>query len=74
MLAPMTAAASLLRLFAGSASRAPPPAAPHIPWGTPLLPAWAPTYNISLSTAIEPCNYSGFFDLDFASRFGYVDW
>lgn len=29
---------------------------------------------MSLSTAIEPCNYSGFFDLEFASRFGYVDW
>ena len=31
-------------------------------------------YNMSLSTAIEPCNYSGLFDLDFAAKFGYVDW
>jgi hypothetical protein len=52
----------------------PPPSPPPIPWGTPPLPSWSPTYNMSLSTAIEPCNYSGFFDLDFASRFGYVDW
>jgi hypothetical protein len=30
---------------------------------------------MSLSTAIEPCNYSSTgFDLDFASKFGYVDW
>ena len=53
----------------------PPPSPPPTVIGTPLLPGWAPTYNMSLSTAIEPCNYSSTgFDLDFASKFGYVDW
>ena len=51
----------------------PPPAPPIIPWGTPPLPSWPSTYNMSLSTAIEPCNYSGLFDLEFASQFGYID-
>ena len=40
----------------------------------PLLPRWTPTYDMALSTAIEPCNYSGAFDVGFASRFGFVDW
>lgn len=53
---------------------APPPPPPAIPWGVPPLPSWPAVYNMSLSTAIEPCNYSGLFDLDFASKFGYVDW
>jgi hypothetical protein len=40
----------------------------------PLLPPWPPTYNMSLSTAIMPCNYSGMFDASFSSQFGIVDF
>eukprot|EP01052_Picozoa_sp_SAG31_P037497 SAG31_NODE_4852_length_2905_cov_3.033143_1_plen_204_part_00 len=42
-------------------------------WEDPWLPGWAPTYNMSLSTIMQPCNYSGYMDLDFASKFGLVD-
>lgn len=52
----------------------PPPPPPPPPFGTPLLPGWEKTYNMSLSTSIEPCNYSSYFDPEFAARFGYVDW
>ncbi len=40
----------------------------------PLLPPWPPTYNMSLSTIIMPCNYTGLFDTSFSSRFGIVDY
>lgn len=46
---------------------------PHGP-SAPLLPPWPPTYNMSLSTAIMPCNYSGMFDSSFSSQFGIVDY
>ena len=39
----------------------------------PLLPPWPATYNMSLSTAIMPCNYSGMFDVALSSRFGIAD-
>jgi hypothetical protein len=45
-----------------------------------LLPPWSPTYNMSMSTIIQPCNASGPFDTDFGSRFGryrssqYLRW
>lgn len=40
----------------------------------PVLPPWPPTYNMSLSTIIMPCNYTGLFDTAFSSRFGVVDY
>ena len=40
----------------------------------PLLPPWPPTWDMSLSTAIMPCNYSGLFDTAFSSRFGIADY
>ena len=33
-------------------------------------PAWQPTYNMSLSTAFMPCNYSGMFDGQLAGQWG----
>ena len=35
--------------------------------------AWAPTYNMSMSTVIMPCNTSGYFDPVVAGRYGLVD-
>eukprot|EP00040_Diaphanoeca_grandis_P010883 m.55771 g.55771 ORF g.55771 m.55771 type:complete len:437 (-) comp22130_c0_seq1:171-1481(-) len=40
----------------------------------PCLPKWKPTYNMSLSTIIMPCNYSGHFDPTVASKYGIVDF
>jgi hypothetical protein len=39
-----------------------------------LLPPWPPTYNMSLSTFLMPCNYSGFFDPAAAALYGIVDF
>jgi len=39
-----------------------------------LLPPWPPTYNMSLSTFLTPCNYSGFFDPAAAALYGIVDF
>ena len=52
----------------------PPPPPPPVQWGTPLLPGWPATYNMSLSTMIEPCDYDRMFDTRFAARFGMVDF
>jgi len=38
------------------------------------LPKWEPTYNMSRSTIVQPCNYSGFFDPSYISQFGIVDF
>jgi hypothetical protein len=43
----------------------------------PLVPKWTPTYNMSLSTILQPCNYSGLYDYDAypsLARFGVVDF
>jgi pectinesterase len=42
-------------------------------WPSPWLPAWEPTYSMSRSTVMQPCNYSGPLEPLFASRFGLVD-
>jgi hypothetical protein len=42
-------------------------------WPAPWLPGWEPTYNMSLSTIMQPCNYSGYLEPEFASKFGLVD-
>ena len=34
---------------------------------------WSPTYNMSMSTIIMPCNTSGYFDPGAAARYGLVD-
>ena len=45
-----------------------------------LLPPWKPSWNMSLSTIIQPCNASGsgmstlMWDTAFGSRFGIVDF
>ena len=44
---------------------------------SPLLPKWAPTYSMSRSTILQPCNYSGLYDYDAypaLARFGIVDF
>ena len=42
-------------------------------WPNPLLPPWPPTFNMSLSTIAQPCNYSGMLEPTFASQFGLLD-
>eukprot|EP01116_Phalansterium_solitarium_P006392 TRINITY_DN1868_c0_g3_i1.p1 TRINITY_DN1868_c0_g3~~TRINITY_DN1868_c0_g3_i1.p1 ORF type:complete len:413 (+),score=136.21 TRINITY_DN1868_c0_g3_i1:257-1495(+) len=40
-----------------------------------LTPTWAPTYDMSLSTIIMPCNESGFTNVDSTeAKFGLVDF
>ena len=42
-----------------------------------LVPKWTPTYNMSESTVVMPCNYSGLYDYDAfpeLARFGLVDY
>eukprot|EP01044_Picomonas_judraskeda_P011872 COSAG03_NODE_1657_length_3709_cov_5.853740_4_plen_72_part_00 len=36
------------------------------------LPPWPATYNLSRSTFLMPCNYSGFFDPSAAAAYGIV--
>eukprot|EP00038_Savillea_parva_P031914 m.91837 g.91837 ORF g.91837 m.91837 type:complete len:426 (+) comp9929_c0_seq1:268-1545(+) len=41
------------------------------------VPRWTPTYNMSESTVVMPCNYSGLYDFDVypeLARFGLVDY
>jgi len=41
-----------------------------------LNPPWPPTYNMSMSTIMMPCNGGGYFDSSFAAKFGIAsfDW
>ena len=41
-----------------------------------LLPRWRPTYNMSMSTIIQPCNFSGQMNASFLAKWGVVsvDW
>ena len=40
------------------------------------LPKWTATWDLARSTAIQPCNFSGFYDPKFAAKWGLVsfDW
>eukprot|EP00937_MAST-01D_sp_MAST-1D-sp2_P007467 g7467.t1 len=38
------------------------------------LPSWPATYNLSRSTFLMPCNYSGFFDPQQAAAYGIADF
>ena len=41
------------------------------------VPKWSPTYNMSESTVMMPCNYSGLYDFDAypkLAKFGLVDY
>mmetsp|Transcript_3192 Transcript_3192/g.6230 ORF Transcript_3192/g.6230 Transcript_3192/m.6230 type:complete len:443 (-) Transcript_3192:114-1442(-) len=40
---------------------------------TPMVPAWPATYDLSRSTVIMACNYSGWFDPIFLGKWGLVD-
>jgi hypothetical protein len=44
------------------------------PCGFSPCPSWAPTWNITRSTIIMPCNYSGYFDYTIAGKFAVVDY
>lgn len=37
------------------------------------LKGWKPTYNMSMSTIIMPCNTTGYFQPNAAARYGIVD-
>lgn len=40
------------------------------------VPTWEPTWDLARSTAIQPCNASGWYDPEYASKWGLVsfDW
>lgn len=40
------------------------------------VPRWEPVFEMSRSTVVMACNYSGFYDLDALTGFGYIqfDW
>lgn len=38
------------------------------------VPRFEPTYNMTRSTIVMPCNDSGFFDVSLTARFGVVDY
>ena len=38
------------------------------------VPPWPSTYNLSRSTFLMPCNYSGLFDAAAAASYGIVDF
>ena len=44
------------------------------PLPRPLLPRFAPTWNVARSTIIQPCNSSGFMDPSLAAAFGIVSF
>jgi hypothetical protein len=60
--------ASSALLMGSSASTTPSPC------GFSPCPSWEPTWNITQSTIIMPCNYSGYFDYTIAGRFAVVDY
>ena len=41
---------------------------------TCYVPRFEPTYNMSRSTIVMPCNDSGFFDTSLTKNFGIVDF
>ena len=45
--------------------------APPQPW--PSHPTWAPTWDMSRSTIIMPCNITGWFSPGFSAKYGVVD-
>ena len=58
---------------AGAAAATAPPRAPQ----PALLPHWPPSYNMSESSVVQPCNYSGLYDYDAypeLAKFGLVDY
>eukprot|EP01044_Picomonas_judraskeda_P002069 COSAG03_NODE_137_length_11785_cov_19.757827_9_plen_503_part_00 len=46
------------------------------PTATCTTPTWKPTYNMSLSSIIQPCNYSGAYNATYAAQYGImsIDW
>jgi hypothetical protein len=40
------------------------------------LPKWNATWDLARSTAIQPCNFTGFYDPKYAAKWGLVsfDW
>jgi hypothetical protein len=58
---------------AGAAAATAPPRTPH----PALLPHWPPSYNMSESSVVQPCNYSGLYDYDAypeLAKFGLIDY
>ena len=41
-----------------------------------MMPRWQPTWNMSMSTIIQPCNFSGQMDPNFLGKWGVasIDW
>jgi len=66
------------RLLCLPSNKPPPPRpAPPSPFPSNNVPKWEPTYNMSESTVVMPCNYSGLYDYEAypaLARFGLVDY
>ena len=62
-----------LGLVGAAAAQSKPPGPLKFPT---LLPPWEPEWVLNRSTIAQPCNYSGWFDVDLAAQFGVVsfDW
>ena len=46
---------------------------PKATWSKPCpVPTWAPTWDLARSTAIQPCNASGWYDPVYAAKWGLV--
>ena len=60
-------------LVGAAAAQSKPPGPLKFPT---LLPPWEPEWVLNRSTIAQPCNYSGWFDVDLAAQFGVVsfDW
>jgi len=63
---------AFLSLLAISSTPPPPPPVDLAPW--PSHPTWAPTWNMSMSTSMMPCNTSGWFDPHLAAQYGVADF
>ena len=70
----LRAAAALAMIATASSSAVGPAPAPPSSCGFSPCPSWAPTWNITQSTIIMPCNLSGYFDYSIAGRFAVVDY
>ena len=38
------------------------------------VPTWTPTWDLARSTAIQPCNASGWYDPEYAAKWGLVSF
>ena len=67
-------AVNVVRLLWAAAATAAAATLPATGPPKPLVPPWPATWQMNLSTIIQPCNDSGPFDPAFGSKFGVADY